>query len=467
MLSIPAIIDNNYINTLEQEDITSINNQTIAKCSIFPQIRLHQLKQKSEENFMKFQEMPLRNVISSLKKAAVVFRNMEGLELGNHKIRREDYIRLVSESTGLTDQFIESEIDEVAGILENIEDILKVQVPGNIEDVFDNNRYENYGSYTGYYPMGKTLTIKLPGNVPSICLYWIIPLAQKRPIFLIPPKEDLFTHFLLFEAIKKVNPQISSFISFIPCAPALERNLFTIADQLMIPESAKSSVINSPELLLKTYFIHYGRSKFLITEEYKQEYIDMLYRKMTWNNGRTCTGLTSVITTNCAEQIAISLAKRLIAEYENELESKAPAFSIEKAKLINNGINEFIQKGEAVDITATLRAKQRLVEIENKGILFPTILLIKKKNSKAFGLELPFPFITIIQIVEDDEIIEYSRNTLILSVISERRDLMKKLCFENNIFKVFSGKHVERGYNYLDPHEGYLLDFLNTKKAVL
>ena len=34
-------------------------------------------------------------------------------------------------------------------------------------------------------------------------------------------------------------------------------------------------------------------------------------------------------------------------------------------------------------------------------------------------------------------------------------------------YKVFAGAHSERGYDPLDPHEGYLADFLYRKKAVL
>ena len=177
--------------------------------------------------------------------------------------------------------------------------------------------------------------------------------------------------------------------------------------------------------------------------------------------------MTSVITTNSADKIVHDLSVKLIKNFENDIENKIPAFSMEKAVQINNMIDEFVSKGEVIDVTTEIRNKPRLMEIDNKGILFPTVLLVKNKKSKAFGLELPFPFVSVVQSEDESEIKEYCKNTLILSIISDREDLINDLCFEKSILKVFSGANIERGYNYLDPHEGFILDFLNHKKAVL
>lgn len=81
-------------------------------------------------------------------------------------------------------------------------------------------------------------------------------------------------------------------------------------------------------------------------------------------------------------------------------------------------------------------------------------------------MELPFPFITVIDAEEENSRIEYSRHSLILSVINGSPELLQELYFDTSIRKVFSGSDVERGYHYLDPHEGFLADFLYCKKAI-
>lgn len=466
MIFIPAVVNNDPVVTIEQKAVVSVRNEVIAHASQFPLIRVNQIKKNGEEHFKKFQSLPVREVLEDLKKAGAIFKQME-FQIGEHEIRADDYIRLVSESTGLTANLVKREIDEIADILAHLDDILAVQVPGPLEESLDNNFYLNHGYKTGYFPAGKTLAVKLPGNIPTICLYWLIPFSQKRPVFLIPPQEDYFTHYLLLEAIKKANPLLSSFITFLPSNDQFQAALFDIADQIMIPESASAFVQDSMELLSKTYFIHYGRTKFLITNTYSPEHADILFRRMTWNDGRTCTGLTSVITTNSIESLTRDLANKLIHYYENRIEESLPAFPLDKAIKINEKIDDYISRGDALDIVSQARNKPRLLKVNNRGILFPTVLLIKNRNTEAFGFELPFPFISVIQLETDEEILEFAKNSLILSVLSDRRELISALCSEKSILKVFADAHVERGYNYIDPHEGYMLDFLNQKKAVL
>ena len=466
MKCFPAIINNEEIFTLEKEEIISIDNKVIAQSSIFPVIRINSINQKNDKMFESFQSMKIMDILADLKKAAQIFRQMD-FELNGEQINKKDYIDYLVQSTGLTAEFVDEEINAVADIMEHLEEIISVQIPGSLNTCLDEHYYETDFNHVGYYPTGKSLAIKLPGNVPTICMYWLIPFTQKRVIYLIPPQEDLLTHYLILKAIYKVNPMLASFVQFLPCRGQAQMELFHISDQIMISESSKNLIVKAGDLSEKTYYIHYGRSKILNTLEYNPVYTDIMYKKMTWNNGRTCTGLTSIITTNNAQKIAQDLSTKIIKNYEDELYKKAPSFNLEKAILLDKMIEDFVKKGEVIDITSALRNKPRLIINGNSGIIFPTVLLVKKKNSKAFGLELPFPFVSIIELNDEKEILEYCKNTLILSVLSKDKKMIEKLCYEKSILKVFSGEYVERGYNYLDPHEGYILDFLNMKKAIL
>src|SRR5262249_20970992 len=141
-------------------------------------------------------------------------------------------------------------------------------------------------------------------------------------------------------------------------------------------------------------------------------------------------------------------------------------FRVEHAQRLDQTIEALIRNGEAEDVTQQIRGSSRMLIEDGRAMLLPTVLLVREKKSKAFGLELPFPFISVIEAENEDEMIRLARHTLILSVISDDRELAAKLCFEDSILKVFGGAHVERGYHYLDPHEGYLADFLYQKKAI-
>ncbi|MEW6621162.1 MAG: hypothetical protein AB1422_17825 [bacterium] len=385
MFEVPLRINNEFIYSLEREKIHSVNDTVIAQLSLFPIIRTSELKRTIDDKFYAMQKLSVRTILNDLKQAAQVFRKMN-FNINGIPVSRQIYIDLVSESTGLNKSIVSIEIEEIACMLENLGKIIAIQLPGNLEECIDHHYYIKNGQRIGYYPTGKSLIINLPGNIPTICFYWLIPFAQKRPVFLIPAKEDPFTHLFIIEAIAKVNPLLASFISFIPCKEVVQKNIFNICDQILISESYKSIINRSIDLIEKTFFIHYGRSKFLFTEQAKTEHIAMLYRRMIWNAGRTCTGLTSVVTTNNGEWLAREISSELIKNHHDA--GQLSKLSYSQAKRINDYIETYIERGDAIDITEQLRNTPRLLQTSTGTVLYPTVLFIKNKKSDIFGTEL-------------------------------------------------------------------------------
>jgi thienamycin biosynthesis protein ThnO len=141
-------------------------------------------------------------------------------------------------------------------------------------------------------------------------------------------------------------------------------------------------------------------------------------------------------------------------------------FNSAHASRLNQLIEDYISSGEVQDITMQVRNSPRMIAFDGKTMFLPTVLFVKQNKSQAFGWELPFPFVTIAAAADEEEMMELSKNTLILSVLSQDRELIHRLCSESSIRKVFAASQAERGYNYMDPHEGYMADFLYHKKAV-
>lgn len=431
-----------------------------------PFIRMHELSEMEQAKHELLQGIPATTILEAMKAAAALLRSDDWSFAPFTKPR---YCQLVAASTGLPLAAMEEEIEEMAALLENMEQVVAVQLPSSIERALDAHEFSVPGNTVGYYPAGKSLLIKLPGNIPTICVYWLVPLAMKRPVILIPPAEDPFTHLLLLQAIRKINEQLASCIQFLPSEESAWSRLLDSVEQVLLPESAKSMVNSSPARVSKTYFIHYGRTKLLVPDEWDDEAVQIACRRMTWKYGRTCTGLTAVIVRHNANQFAGQLAACLNEAYTGSFEDnlqRLPLFNAMYARKLNEAIEGYISRGEAQDITAQLRNTPRVLECNGGAMLLPTVLLVKQNKSQAFGWELPFPFVTIAQAADESEMITLSKNTLILSVLTQDRGLLRRLCNESSIRKVFAGIHAERGYNYMDPHEGYLADFLYHKKAV-
>lgn len=462
MVKIPAIIDNEHYYSIATLPLTAVNGERIGEMCQVPFIRMHELGQIEHTKHELLQKMPASRILNAMKEAAALLRSDDW---SFAPFNRQLYCKLVVASTGLPLTAMDEEIAEMADLLENMEQVIAVQLPSTIERALDAHEFLVPGNKVGYYPAGKSLLIKVPGNIPTICVYWLAPLAMKRPVILVPPAEDPFTHLLLVQAIRQVDEQLASCIQFLPSEENAWSKLLDTVEQVLLPESAKDMVTISPLRILKTYFIHYGRTKLLLPEAWDDEAVQIACRRMTWKYGRTCTGLTAVIVRQQAKKFAEELSQCINRLYQHKLQL-LPLFKVDHARKLNELIENYISRGEVQDITAQLRNSPRILECDGKAMLMPTVLLVKQNKSQAFGWELPFPFVTIAQAADEHEMIALSKNTLILSVLTQDRELLHRLCGESSIRKVFAGAHAERGYNYMDPHEGYMADFLYHKKAV-
>ncbi len=459
-------MNNEHFYSIVTHPLTAVSGEKIGEITQVPFIRMHELSNIESVKHELLQKMPAASILDAMKQAAALLRSDDW---SYAPFDRQEYCSLVAASTGLPLTAMEEEIEEMAELLKNMEQIIAVQLPATIERALDAHEFLVPGNKVGYYPAGKSLLIKIPGNIPTICVYWLAPLAMKRPVILVPPVEDPFTHLLLIAAIRKVNEDLASCIQFLPAAESAWSGLLDTVEQVLLPESAKSMVTISPSRILKTYFIHYGRTKLLVPGEWNDEAVQVAFRRMTWKYGRTCTGLTSIILRNDAENFAKQLSQQLNEEYKGAFEEnieRLPLFTADYARRLNESIENYIKRGEAQDVTTQLRNSPRMVECDGKAMFLPTVLLVKQKKSQAFGWELPFPFVTIAEAEDEDEMIMLAKNTLILSVLTQDRELVHRLCAESSIRKVFAGAQAERGYNYMDPHEGYMADFLYHKKAV-
>jgi thienamycin biosynthesis protein ThnO len=465
-LVIPAIFGGRSFTSLERQQLYGTGGETIAELTLVPLIKAQEAIRVSEEKFRLLQKMNIAELLEHYRKAAELLR---AEDWSFASFSREEYKQLVARSTGFPLAAMDEEIEEMADMLDNMENIIRVQLPGAIGETLDQHRYSVPGNTIGYYPAGKSLLVKLPGNIPTICVYWLVPLALKRPVILVPPDEDPFTHLILLEALADVCQPLASCVHFLPCREQTWTSLLGAADQLLLPESQKAHIDRSAALTAKTSLIHFGRTKLLICEQWKLKDAQLAMRRMLWKSGRTCTGLTSVILGQNAASFGKALSVLLYADpdlsFEN-LSQRIPVFQRARAEQLNARIEQFIRNGEAEDLAEKISGVPRMIVSGEKAILLPTVLLVKKKDSKAFGLELPFPFLTIIEAPGKKMQLEYCRHSLILSVVNGSAELLEELCFETTIQKVFSGSEAERGYHYLDPHEGFLADFLYSKKAV-
>ncbi|MFI0776298.1 aldehyde dehydrogenase family protein [Streptomyces sp. NPDC021212] len=365
--------------------------------------------------------------------------------------------RAISETTGLPLSRVERGITAVAAHMRRIEDIMEVQAPHSDIAAYRTGRVN---AAWAWLPAGRTCMVRVPGNFPTIQIEWLQTLAARRPTLINTSERDPFTAGIFVSALYEAGLPDGA----ISMCHGDVSTWVRLADQVVWPGE------HAPRLepsRLKTY--HFGRSKAVLLDDHPDPQTwDRLARLAFQGSGRLCTNVSALAVTGDAESAAEQLAKAFNAYPVlplTEQGARVPAFP--DRNLLYALVRQIEREvaGGAVDMTGRGSDVPFVVEIDGSAFLRPTVLLTSA-DSPLFRTELPFPFTAVAQV--DRRILDKAcANSLIVSVIGDHPEVAGILGQEPTITKVFAGDLFDRGYDPVDPQEGYLADFLFQKKAIL
>jgi thienamycin biosynthesis protein ThnO len=365
---------------------------------------------------------------------------------------------------GLPPRRVERGILGVTRHLRRLPEILAAQAPDGRLTAF---RDAVSGTSWSWRPAGRMCAIRVPGNFPTMAVEWLQVLGARRPVVVITSDDDPVVSCLIAAALYGAG--LPSDALSVCHGPAV--TVWRGADQLVWPgEDVPSGV---PVNRVKTY--HFGRSKaILLPAGAEPETWQRLTRLAFEGSGRLCTNLSSLAVIG-DQHDAAAAARKLAFAFSaippldlDDPAARVPAWpQIDGAKAVEASIKREIAAG-AVDVTQEVVNVPLLLERNGQTFLRPTVLLTEPE-SPLFGTELPFPFVAVASVARD-EVLAAVRNSLIVSILDANgsdTELLETLAAEPTISKVFAGDHFDRGYEPIDPHEGYLSDFLFQKKPVL
>lgn len=390
-------------------------------------------------------------------RAAAIFM-ADDLPVGDVSVSIDRHTDLVVAALGVPRVRVMSALRSLADDMNNISAILEQQRAGLSEECFAN------GS-TGYNfflaPNGSHLAVRVPANSPAINITWLIALALRRSVLLCANPTEPFTPLRLIESLARAGlPDGSVSLVLDDQAP-----LAGMADQVLWAGDLPSFIVPTARRV-KTY--HQGRSKAVAFDNQWMHAIPDLVRMSISGAGRLCTNLSGLLVVGDATPVAKALARELGRIEIRDLDDPLAIIPAVRDRSIAEAIDDEIRAAEgrgAIDLVGEIVRTPRLVQRGDKWFIRPVVLLIDIED-RMFGAELPFPFVTVASAHERD-VIPRCRGSLIVSLIGARDDLIIKACCDPGIDKIFSGSEIARGYSSLDPHEGFLSDFLFTKKAVV
>jgi acyl-CoA reductase-like NAD-dependent aldehyde dehydrogenase len=117
------------------------------------------------------------------------------------------------------------------------------------------------------------------------------------------------------------------------------------------------------------------------------------------------------------------------------------------------------------DVTAKYReGAPRLVKQGRADYLLPTVLHCDSPDAPAAKKEYMFPFVAVVQCAEA-KMLEAIGPTLVCTALTNDRALQRRLIDAVHVDRLNLGPVPTTQLNWLQPHEGNLIDFLFRARA--
>jgi thienamycin biosynthesis protein ThnO len=380
-------------------------------------------------------------------------RRLEDHVTGPPDSAGSDCVSLTSRATGLPEERVRHALVALAADCARMREILAAQAPARVG-------WTN-GRRWAWAPAGRHVAVRVPDNFPTINIQWLQALATRRPVLLSTSPRDPFTALVLAGLFYEAGLPDGAVSVCHGDAPAF----WHLADQILWPGDAPAWAAPA-DRHVKTY--HHGRSKaILLDDSAPADVWSRLASLAMQGAGRLCTNVSALLASGGAERAGVTLAEAL-AEYPvlplDHPRAMIPAApDTATASGLAATVRAALDRG-AIDLSARLTGMPLQIQLDDRVFLRPTVLKVAA-DDPIFGAELPFPFVTVADVARS-KFVRAACGSLVVSVVGDDPALVAALVAEPSIDKVFHGEQFDRGFDPLDPHEGYLVDFLFQKKAV-
>jgi acyl-CoA reductase-like NAD-dependent aldehyde dehydrogenase len=214
-----------------------------------------------------------------------------------------------------------------------------------------------------------------------------------------------------------------------------------------------------------------GFSKILLGDDQVdrwEQFLDVMADSVFVNSGRGCINCSGIWASRHTRDIAAALARRLAGVRPlppDDPDASLAAFTVPgAADAIARAIDADLQAPGTTDVTATYREGPRLIKQGRADYLLPTVVHCASPEAAIAKTEYMFPFVTVVECPEA-KMLDAIGPTLVCSAITCKPEFRQRLLDAVNIDRLNLGPVPTTQLNWLQPHEGNLIDFLFRARA--
>ena len=412
-------------------------------------------------------EIPCGQLISMLKNAAELFLSGE-LPAGDGTQTPDEFVRCQSATTGLPEQMCRQNMQKLHYVLTHLDKILASLTRGLDLEILTQGHGEESGVMRSFQARAPVLGMVLPSNSPGVHGLWLPVIPLQIGLALKPGPQEPWTPYRMAEAFFRSGVPRQA-VALYPGsgevgAAVLQHcplNLIFGGTQTVEQYRGNPRVqVHGP-----------GFSKILLGDDQVddwEEYLDLMVESVLVNSGRSCINCSGIWVSRNAREVAEALAQRLgpiVPASLEDPEAKLAAFSVPaQAEAIHAAIEEGLREPGVIDISAPYHNGPPLLSQQRCAYLRPRVILCDSPERTLAKVEYMFPFVSVVECPQR-QMLNSIGPTLVATGITQDPDFQAQLLGCTAIDRLNLGPIPTTRLNWLQPHEGNLVDFLFRARA--
>jgi acyl-CoA reductase-like NAD-dependent aldehyde dehydrogenase len=411
-------------------------------------------------------EIPVPELIKIAKKAADLYMEAE-LPLGDGTQTPDQFARMQSATTGLPEHMCRFNMKKNHFVLHQMDKILDSLTRGlDLNFLTRGYGIESRGVPVSYQAQTPVLGMVLPSNSPGVHTLWLPIIPMQIGLVLKPGPQEPWTPYRMTQAFVQAGVPKQA-IAIYPGLGDVGAAVLNSCPRSLI--FGGTATVEQYKGNPKVQAHGPGFSKILLGDDQVDnwpKYLDMMVDSVLLNSGRGCINCSGIWVSRHAKEIGEALAERMgpvVPLPPDDPKSALAAFTVPgQADAVSADIDKDLKASGVRDLTA--KFGPRLVKKERCDYLRPTVILCDSPEPAIAKKEYMFPFCTVVQCPQE-KMLDSIGPTLVCSAVTEDAKFQRALADAPHIDRLNIGPLPTIQLNWLQPHEGNIVDFLFRARA--
>lgn len=469
MLDIPVVRWGKPYESLEKADVVHFETGEVMAQMHQANAGIVQMDMRKADKAREvLRQFKPEDLIEMCVKAADLFLSAT-LPMGNGSQTPEEFCSIQSATTGLPLNMARANMSKIAFVLKNMGATLDALTRGLPLEVLSRGYgMESRGVMVSYQSTSPVLGLVLPSNSPGVHTLWLPAIPLQIGLVLKPGSSEPWTPYRMYEAFAAAGVPREAF-SLYPGPHDVGNKVLETCQRAMIfgGTATVEKYAGNPRVQAHGP----GFSKIMLGDDMVdrwEDYLDVMVKSVLINGGRSCINCSGIWASRHTEEIADAIAQRLgpvtalpTTDPNAALAANTMAGA---AEAMNNQIDEGCESPAVTEVTAKYRDGNRWIPEERCDYLRPTVLHVSDPDDKMANTEYMFPFVSVVKCPQN-QMLKKIGSTLVGTAITEDEAWIRDLVDTRHIDRLNVGPIPTCALNWLQPHEGNIIDFLFRNRA--